>query len=141
MPPAAAGADSTADTIVVLAMLVNAVFLAGLFSWLSVTGWARQRRGERESALRYDFYRQLLERGEMTSERFEQARREDAVAARARGRDGLRLGAIILLGIGAGALLAFFKATEPAIRGLGWIPLLAGAALLLHVFIVARRPN
>jgi Flp pilus assembly protein TadB len=119
--------------------LIWIVSMASMFTFLSVFWWALQRRRERESQMRHDLARRLLERE--TAEGVAAALtwlQEQEAAEQRRRRDGLGLAALITLAIGAGVLIGLGQ-----LRGddtiLAWVSLLIGVALLLHLLLTRRR--
>jgi hypothetical protein len=119
--------------------LIWIVSMASMFAFLSVFWWALQRRRERESQLRYDHVRRLLERDGPEERRAALAWLEEQESAELiRRRQGLALTSLVLVAIGLGAFIALQQLhgddTIPA-----WWSLLIGLALQLHL-LLTRRP-
>ena len=111
---------------------------ASTFTFLSVFWWALQRRREREALYRHETARRLIERGE--AEIALSWLREDEAAAEDRRRMGLRLSALVAIATGIGVLVGLPDLQdEEAI--LGWVPLLIGVALLIHLLFTRRKTS
>ena len=120
-------------------VLFEIVLMASMFTFLSVFWWALQRRRERESQLRYDLARRLLER-DAVDERGQALDwlRDQEGAEQRRRREGTALAAMIAIAVGAGALIAMRELSgEDTIPA--WVSLLVGVALLLHLALTRRR--
>jgi hypothetical protein len=117
------------------ALIVIAITYVALFSWLAITGWARQRRLEREAFYRSETERRLVEKGEGV-EQILRLHRETACARWLRRREGLKLGGLITAAIGAGVVIAlrFIDTNGVSISSLGWIPLGVGAVVLIYAY-------
>ena len=112
--------------------------MASMFTFLSVFWWALQRRREREAYYRYELARQLAARAAPETEQnafLEWLRKQDEIEERRR-RNGLMLGALVLIATGLGFLIAVDLRKDEAI--MGWVPLFIGAAMLLHLGLTGR---
>ncbi len=130
---AASGANSD-----IVAFIVAGAFWVALFCWLTVVGWARNRRMEREAYYRHETERRLLERGDAGANEILRLRRAEARARWLRRREGLRLTGVITAVLGAGILvgLQFVDTGDPLLSGAGGIPLIIGSALLLYAYVL-----
>jgi Flp pilus assembly protein TadB len=119
--------------------LITIVSIASTFTFLSVFWWALQRRRERESQMRHDLARRLLEREPADGAAAALAwLQEQESAEQRRRRDGLGLAALITLAAGGGALIGLGEVTgDDTIPA--WMSLLVGVALLLHLFLTRKR--
>jgi|GEM_PF-846023 len=114
------------------------ISMLGMFVFLAIVVWARQRRRERESFYQHELARKVAERGEISEERLLEMVREQAAEDYRRRREGLRIGGLINLAAGAGLLVALLQ-IEPKTMFLGLIPFLVGAALLGASFLPRPR--
>ena len=122
------------------------IFLAaaaiGLFSFLSVTVWADQRRREREAFYRSEVLKEIaLNPAQGGAVTLEIMRAEEQAAARKRS-EGLKIGGLvnIAIGIAAGILFAVAPAAHKGLYFLiGIILFMIGAALLLYVYRLAPK--
>jgi hypothetical protein len=119
--------------------LIWIVSMASTFTFLSVFWWALQRRRERESQLRYDLARRMMdaESGEERAAALGWLSQQEA-AEQARRRQGLGLTALVTLAVGAGSMIAL-RQVQGEDTVLSWASLLIGAAILLHLLITRRR--
>ncbi len=115
------------------------VAAASLFTFVAVASWAEARRREREAFYRSETLKKVAE-SQGGAAVMELIRDEHKLAA-ARRRDGLKLGGLIniAVGIGLAVFLRFvgFVEIPESVFLVGLIPLLIGAALLAHVYLLA----
>jgi hypothetical protein len=111
--------------------------MASMFTFLSVFWWALQRRREREAYYRFELARQLAARAEEGAQAgfLEWLREQDAIEERKR-REGLKLGAAVLIATGLGFLLAVGPGGEESI--MAFVPFFIGIAMVLHL-VTTRR--
>jgi hypothetical protein len=119
--------------------LIWIVSMASSFTFLSVFWWALQRRRERESQLRYDLARRMMD-VDSAEERAAGLAwlREQEAAEQARRRQGLGLTALVTLAVGAGSMIALRELHGDDLI-LSWICVLIGAAILLHLGVTRPR--
>lgn len=122
-----------------LVFLAPVAFSIGLFAWLALSSWARQRRLEREFFYRNELYRTLAERGEMGAADLHRLRNEDHARRVAVRHQGRVLAGLVLVAIGGGMLFAFAGHDVAVSRRLGVLPLAAGAAVLGHAWFGRDR--
>ncbi len=122
----------------VLYLIPIAVWVS-LAAFLSVVGWARERRKEREALYRHETARRLVDQGKMSTQEFAEFLREEVERpARAR-RDGLKLAGVLLVALGIGMLIAMRQTEDPTGQHVGYIPMFLGIALLLFGPLSASR--
>ena len=113
-----------------------------LFSFIAVASWSDARRREREAYYRSETLKKIAEtQGGGGNAALEFLREEERKATRRR-REGMKLGGLITMAVGA-SLMVFLWAeerSEPAYL-VGLIPLLVGAALLGYVYFLAAKPD
>ena len=119
--------------------LIWIVSMASMFAFLSVFWWALQRRRERESQLRHDLARRLLDRegSEAVTSALTWLQDQEAAEQRRR-RDGLALTAMITIAIGAAVMIALRQPFGDDLI-MAWASLLIGFALLLHLWVTRSR--
>jgi hypothetical protein len=118
--------------------LFLAIGAVALFSFLAVSSWADSRRREREAFYRNETLKKIAEAGAGSANALE-IMREQERNARERRRDGIRLGGLINLAIGAGLIIFLWKLTGDAVAWVGLIPLFIGVAMLLHSYVLAPK--
>ncbi len=131
-------AAESINLIVVAALAANAVIMTALFAWLAIIGWARQRRLEREAFYRHELERQMAERGVLGPEQLADLDRARAIERWRQRREGLKLSGFLCLALAVGLFLVLWRAGDPVIRNLGFIPISIGAALLGYEFFSTR---
>ena len=105
-----------------------------LFSFLAVATWSDARRRERESYYRNDTVKRISEvHGNDAALAF---MREQKLQSRRRELEGIRLGGMITVGVGIGLMVFLWQLDRDVpVFWVGLIPLLIGAAMLIHVFL------
>ena len=123
-----------------LFLSVGAIALFGIF--LPVTTWIESRRKERDSFYRAETVRRLTEASSDGARAAVELIREQDRLERAKRFEGMKVGGLINLGIGL-ALIVFLHMLIPyqAVFMCGLIPSAIGAALLLYVFFLAKKPE
>ena len=121
--------------------LFLSVASASLFSFIAVAVWSQERRREREAYYRSETIKKLAElQGPGSNTLLEFVREEDK-RAKAKLREGLKLGGVVTAAVGI-ALMIFLRAVdrENAAYLVGLIPSLIGVALLAYAYVLAPRP-
>ena len=122
----------------IFAFLVVGVVWVAFFSWLTVVGWAIQRRKEREAYYRHETEKRLVDKGEVSTEQLLRLRNEEEHVRWIRRREGLKLGGLITAAAGIGLVVAlrFVDTGGLTISAMGWIPLGIGVVLLLYTYVL-----
>jgi len=122
----------------IVAIIVVAIFWLALFCWLTVVGWAKQRRKEREAFYRHETEKKLVDTGGASVDQLLKLRYDEDCKRWALRREGLKLGGLITAAAGLGLVLAppLLKTGKLSISALGWIPLGIGVALLLYAYLL-----
>jgi len=115
---------------------VGAVSLFGIF--IPLVSWIESRRKEREAFYKAETMRRLAESsGEGAKMALDMLNAENRLG-RLKSREGLKVGGLINIGVGAG-LIVFLRSLigtgGPYLCGL--IPLLIGVAMLVYVYALA----
>lgn len=114
------------------------LLLVPIFSFVAVLVWVDGRRREREAYYRSETLKKICET-QGGGSALEFLREEDKIVAR-RGREGLRLGGLVMTVVGAalGVFLAAMDPKEPAYL-VGLIPASVGIALLAYSYLLAPK--
>jgi hypothetical protein len=120
------------------AFLLVGVFWVAFFSWVTVVGWAIQRRKEREAYYRHETEKRLVDKSGVSAEQLLGLRNEEERIRWLRRREGLKLGGLVTLAAGIGIVVAlrFVDTGELSISVTGWIPLGIGVVLLLYTYVL-----
>ena len=120
-------------------MDTGAMAMLGLFAFLAVSSWASNRRDQRETELRHELYRRMMEHPgpEAEAVRALLARDEEqrqAAAAESKVQGGLT---VIAVGIGLGVFL-YFIAPGKAVYLVALAPVLVGLVILVGPGLTRR---
>ena len=101
-----------------------------LAMYLSIVGWARERRREREMFYDHETARRMLERDGGTAQDVIAWSRERDSASLRRWRESLVLAAYVMIGAGVGMLVGLHHLNnDRSYWPLGFIPLVIGIAI------------
>ncbi|HEV7506645.1 MAG TPA: DUF6249 domain-containing protein [Thermoanaerobaculia bacterium] len=121
-----------------------AIFLAAtmvsVFSFVSITAFADQRRRERDAFYRNELLKKLAESPADQAQRVLDVLREKDLAAERLQREGMKLGGLVVTAVGLG-LMAMLKLMAPNDQAwaVGLIPLLIGVVLLVHTYGIGSK--
>jgi uncharacterized membrane protein len=114
------------------------VMFVGLFSFLTIGKWISSKRREREAFYRSETLRRITEASSEGAKAAIELMREDERLKRIKGRESIKIGGIINLGVGV-ALMIFLRMLTGAtgVYLCGLIPGLIGVALLVYIYFLA----
>ena len=121
--------------------LPGVVGAIALFTFLSVATWVGTRKAEREAYYKAEMMKKIAEAGGERNSALEYLREQERIAA-AKQLGGIKLGGLVVVGLGLGVLI-FLKALLPGqpIYLCGTIFLFIGLALLAYAFWFAPKPD
>jgi hypothetical protein len=123
------------DIVAVLIPIVGSVVL---FAFLSVVGWAKEKRREREAFYRYEVQKKVAEQGGGAS--LLELMRSEAEANVRRRREGQILGGLITTVIGASGIVVLYALVPVSgVWTAGLIPLSVGLVILVFALSTSRR--
>ncbi len=135
-----ASADATngqSDEGLGVILLFAAVVYFAMFAWLTISGWSRQRRKERESFYRHEVEKKIVEAGGVTTEQLALLRRDEDHWRWMQRREGLKLAGLITTALGIGLLVAMrFLNEDQPVYHVAWIPIAIGAVILVYVYLL-----
>ena len=121
-------------------LLFGAFVYLALFAWLTISGWARQRRKERESFYRHEVEKKIVEAGGASTEQLAELRRDEDHRRWTQRREGLKLAGLVVAALGAGLLVAMrFLNPDKAIFHVAWIPIAIGGVILVYVYLLCPK--
>lgn len=121
-----------------VAIIISVIMIA-IFTFVTVSAWAEQRRREREAFYRSEVLKKLAEStGDQARQVIEMIREQERNEERKR-REGGRLAGVIVTGVGLGLIAMFALLAPGGVWGIGLIPLLVGLALLLYNYVLGPR--
>lgn len=119
--------------------VLTSVMMLSVFTFVTVTAWAEQRRREREAFYRSEALKKLADAtGDQARQVIEMMREQDRNKERQR-REGGKLAGLIVTGVGLGLSAMFALMVPGGVWGIGLIPLFVGLALLLYNYVLAPR--
>lgn len=125
------------EMTVILLIPVAGVIAIGAF--LSVVGFARERRKEREALYRHETARALVEKGRMDVEQFQAFVRDETLRPHRARLESVKLAGLVLALAGVGLLVGMRNVDELPARGIGWLPTGIGLGALIYAYVLARR--
>jgi hypothetical protein len=109
------------------------------FAFLSVVGWAQQKRREREAFYRHDMLKKLIEQGGAGGQQVVEMMRREAELRERQRREGRILGGLITAVIGASAMILFYVLVPVSgVWTAGLIPFSVGAVILLFALFTPK---
>jgi hypothetical protein len=119
-------------------LAVGAVALFGIF--IPTVTWLDSRRKEREAFYKAETFRRLTESSSEGAKSAIEMLREESRLERQKRREGMKLGGLICVAVGA-AMVIFLRvqtARDPSAPYLvGLIPVFVGVALLVYVYFMS----
>jgi hypothetical protein len=130
------GADDVFGSFGLWAFLsVGAVALFGIF--LPITTWLESRRKEREAFYKAETLRRVSEASGDAGKSSIEFLREQNRIVQLKTIEGLKIGGLIMTGIGIGVIALLWVLAGPTVSVCGLVPLLIGVAMLAYVFYFA----
>jgi uncharacterized membrane protein YqjE len=126
----------------VLAVMIPIVGSVALFTFLAIGRVADNRRMQEEARAKYEFLRKMAEGGSFDVQKYMEFEQVEAAARRERKIENLKIGGLILLGIGIAlsVFLALIGDREDGgnVAAVGVIPAMIGLALFAGAWMMAR---
>jgi len=124
---------------IILFLIVGSICL---FSFLAVSVWSRERRREREAYYRSEAIKKVAETAGAGGTSAMEFLRESEKYAAARRIEGLKLGGLVTVAVGASMMIFIWavdrRDSDPGYL-VGLIPLFVGAALLSYAYVLASK--
>jgi len=127
----------------VAGMVLGAVGMVTVFSFVAVVSWVEGRRKEREAFYRNDLLKQLAQQPGPAADRVANLLQEEDRKAERQHREGLKLGGLIATAVGIGIMvfLRLLISEDEPVYLVGLIPLLVGATMLLYAYVLAPKAD
>lgn len=123
--------------IPVFGIMVPIVSTVALFTFLSIIFWLSYRKKEREAFYKSETLRRITETsGEGANAAIELLKEDDRLK-RINAREGLKIGGVVCIGVGAGLVIFLWTLIGPKVALCGLIPGLVGVAMLIYVYFMA----
>ena len=129
------------DSTWYLQVILPVVILIGGFAFVSVIGWARERRKEREAFCRSEVLKKVAESPEGTAQKVLELLRQEDQGRQVRRREGLKLAGLVNIAAGVGLSLLLAVVSGRGMWLLGMIPLFVGTVLTIYLLFLAPRIN
>jgi len=122
----------------IAALMVPMILSIVFFAFLSVVGWAREKRREREAFYRHEVQKKIVDQGgDGGLQVLEMMRKETELQDRRR-RETRILGGLVTAVIGASTMILLYALTPGGIWTAGLIPGSVGAVILLYALLGTR---
>jgi hypothetical protein len=123
-----------------IGLVLPAVAVVSVFTFVAVATWSDNRRKERESYYKHETYRKMLEQSGGSDRSVMDLMRQEEEQQMRRRIEGLRLGGLITTVVGAGVMVFLYVLVdEEPVYVAGLIPLLIGLVLTFYGFFMAPR--
>ena len=127
--------DGVAEVAALMVPIIGSIVL---FAFLSVVGWAREKRREREAFYRHEVLKKLVDQGgEGGLQVLEMMRREAELQDRRR-RETRILGGLVTTVLGLSLMILLYALTPDGVWTAGLIPASVGAVILLYALFATR---
>jgi|GEM_PF-793380 len=113
---------------------IGAISLFGIF--IPVVSWIDSQRKEKEAFYKAETLRRITESSAEGAKAAMELLREDARLSRIRKREGMKIGGLVCVAVGAASTI-FLSAQHDSGYLVGLTPAFVGAALLIYVFFLA----
>ena len=123
-----------------MVFMIPVVATLGFWVFLSVVGFAGQRRKERESYYRFEFRKRLVEAGKLDAGDVRSLMAYEQQSETTKRRQGLLVGGLVVAGAGLGCLIGLRFIEDEMVWMVGFIPLFIGLAMLAAAAFVSSSP-
>ena len=125
------------DVVAIFGEMIPIVFLVVLFTFITIATWVSNRRKERDAFYKSETLRRITEaQGEGPRAALELLREEERLKM-LQGRENLKIGGVVNLGVGIGLVILLRALVSWAVAMSGLIPILIGVGLLVYVYALA----
>jgi ferric-dicitrate binding protein FerR (iron transport regulator) len=125
-----------------MVFMVPIMIIVAAFTFAAIMHWINTQRQEREAFYKAESLRRITEASAEGAKAALELMREESRMERIKKHEGLKLGGLICVGVGA-AMVIFLRAmaaSEPDVPYLvGLIPGFVGVALLVYVYMLAGK--
>lgn len=130
----------TPDQISVgFSLLVTMVAVGGVFGFVSVVVYSENRRREREAFYRAEVHKRVLEQPQGGVEQLRALLLIEDAAQDRQMRKGFMIAGLLTTAVGTAMLLLQGGGGSWSLWKVGWIPALAGVAMLIFVALTSSR--
>jgi hypothetical protein len=121
-------------------VVLPAVTIVAVFTFVAIAVWSDNRRKERESYYREETYKKLLDSTGGAGEAVLAVMKQEEIQKERRRIEGLKLGGLVTTAVGIGVMV-FLWAIAPgeAVYLAGIIPLLIGVVLAVYAYGLAPK--
>src|ERR1017187_6075947 len=118
-------------------VLIPIVVIVTVFTFTAIVHWVNSRRKEREAFYKSETLRRITEASGEGAKAAIELMREDERLKRIKDREGMKVGGLVLTGVGLALVIFLWALTGPKVALCGLIPGLIGMALLVYVYKLA----
>src|ERR1039458_1952529 len=129
--------DKAGVLIPIFGMLIPIIAILSVFTFVPFAVWFGSRQNEREAFYKSETLRRITEASGEGAKAAIELLREDERLKRIKDREGMKVGGLVLTGVGLALVIFLGALSGPKIALCGLLPGLIGVALLIYVFYMA----
>jgi hypothetical protein len=129
--------DKAGVLIPIFGMLIPIIAILSVFTFVTFAVWFGNRQKEREAFYKSETLRRITEASGEGAKAAIELLREDERLKRIKDREGMKVGGLVLTGVGLALVIFLGALSGPKIALCGLIPGLIGVALLIYVYFLA----
>ncbi len=118
-------------------ILVPIVAIVSVFTFITIMAWLGNRQKEREAFYKAETLRRVTESSGEGAKAAVDLLREDERIRRIKSREGLKISALINIGVGLGMVFGLSQLIGQKVALAGLVPAFIGAAMLIYIYLLA----
>ena len=125
------------EVVKVFGTLIPMVLFVSAFTFITFAVWFSSRLKERQAFYKSETLRRITEASGEGAKAAIDLLREEERLKRLQGRENLKVGGVVNLGVGIGLMILLRALVSWSVAMCGLIPILIGVALLVYVYALA----
>ena len=118
-------------------ILVPIGAIVSAFTFITIMAWLGNRQKEREAFYKAETLRRVTESSGEGAKAAVDLLREDERIRRIKSREGLKISALINIGVGLGMVFGLSQLIGQKVALAGLVPAFIGAAMLIYIYLLA----
>jgi hypothetical protein len=118
-------------------ILVPIGAIVSVFTFITIMAWLGNRQKEREAFYKAETLRRVTESSGEGAKAAVDLLREDERIRRIKSREGLKISALINIGVGLGLVFGLSQLIGQKVALAGLVPAFFGAAMLIYIYLLA----